>query len=586
MKTLLYKNWSVSLVLIYIAIIIVYSFFNGPSSLWFQIHDNLDSNMVYYKMLKDNDAFFDSSSTIPFLGGSVHASGLVSPLKLTNIPFLLFDPDIALIVNYIVSIFIALLGGILFGKEALGKEWGSYKHIIILVSFCFGILPVFPATQICAASIPLLVWAIFRLYKTSDKKMYIVVFMYPTLSSFALFEIFICGYIFLFFVFSSFFKKSPQWNIIFSLLVFIGGMIVFDWTTFYTFIFSDVPSIRETIQYGTVDFSQSIKEFLFAFVFGQYHCASSHTFVVFPICTAYVLVQNYRYFKKRKYIQILKDPFNWFYLWGLFNALMYGLNDWSTFRNFISSILPPLSGFSFARTLWFNGFIWYFMFAILLIRLTKSAIKHKWAISYVVAFSAIICVILTPQTYNTIQLQFKNLYLETTGQTTDFTFDEFYSSDLFNTIKQDINYSNEWSIAVGLHPAVLEYNEISTLDGYLSSYPQYYKDQFAKLIQPELETNPDAKAYFENWGGRAYIFNSELPYAPKKEAVDYSIKLKIDPIVFKEMNGVYVFSRAKLSNYAELDFSFVGEYSNDSSPYCIFVYKSDHPHSGWSALRI
>lgn len=122
MKNFILKNWSLFLVLSYVILVSAYALLNGTSSIWFQIHDNLDSNVVWYKMLRDNEGFFNPSTIIPFLGGSVYASGIVSPLKLINIPFLLFEPDVAMVVNYIVSIIIAIIGGVLLGKEILSRE--------------------------------------------------------------------------------------------------------------------------------------------------------------------------------------------------------------------------------------------------------------------------------------------------------------------------------------------------------------------------------------------------------------------------------------------------------------------------------
>ena len=100
MKNFILKNWSLFLVLSYVILVSAYALLNGTSSIWFQIHDNLDSNVVWYKMLRDNEGLFNPSTIIPFLGGSVYASGIVSPLKLINIPFLLFEPDVAMVVNY------------------------------------------------------------------------------------------------------------------------------------------------------------------------------------------------------------------------------------------------------------------------------------------------------------------------------------------------------------------------------------------------------------------------------------------------------------------------------------------------------
>ena len=66
------------------------------------------------------------------------------------------------------------------------------------------------------------------------------------------------------------------------------------------------------------------------------------------------------------------------------------------------------------------------------------------------------------------------------------SYREFYSTKLFEKIKREIGYNGEWSVAFGMHPRVLQYNGISTLDGYSSYYPQAYKEQFRKLIAPDL----------------------------------------------------------------------------------------------------
>ena len=67
-------------------------------------------------------------------------------------------------------------------------------------------------------------------------------------------------------------------------------------------------------------------------------------------------------------------------------------------------------------------------------------------------------------------------------ESNDLSYGEFYSEELFAKAKEDIGYNGEWSAAYGFHPAILEYNGISTLDGYLGFYSQDYKDRFRKVI--------------------------------------------------------------------------------------------------------
>lgn len=375
------------------------------------------------------------------------------------------------------------------------------------------------------------------------------------------------------FLISSFACRKMKWTILLALLVFIGGMLVFDWNTFYTFLFSGTPSIRSDRIIEPNSFLYCMKEALSVFIFGHYHSASSHTLIVLPVCTGYLLIRIFGSIKKKDPRQILSDPYIWLFLWCLFNSFIYGLSEWSVFKNCVATYLTPLSGFSFARTLWFNGFIWYFMFIIVLIRLAKRSSKTI-RLSYCLAVIATICVVLTPQTYNHIQMQIKNLWLDSVGQSTDMSYNEFYSPQLFEKIKSKISYQGEWSVAVGMHPAVLEYNQIATLDGYLSSYPKYYRDQFRKLMQPEFAANAKDEQYFNVFGGRAYVFNQEISYNPTKAPHNSSITLRIDPLVFKEMKGVYIFSRAEISNYTELGLEYNGAYTGENSPYVIYVYKA------------
>ena len=387
-----------------------------------------------------------------------------------------------------------------------------------------------------------------------------------------MFEVFICGYL-LVLIFILALRKKPFRQMVFALFLFILGMLLFDWNTFSAFLLSGEPSIRGSQQVFDPSLLSCLKNSLIAFIFGQYHSASSHTFVVLPVCCLFFLYINLKYIRNKSLSNILHDPFNWLFTWCVFNALIYGINEWVAFKEFVNTFLPPLKGFSFARTLWFNGFIWYFMFAIVLIRMSKSPKKFFKTIAKTLLALAVICVVCIPQTYNHIQMQIKNTILQASGQPTDLSYREFYSQSLFDEIKKDLNYQGEWSIAVGFHPSILQYNQIATLDGYLSTYPQYYKDQFAQLIEPELKQNSTAYNSFMNVGIRAYVFNAELPYDATREKPTNSILLRIDPDVFENMNGTYIFSRAEISNYSELNLSFKDTYSSPQSPYCIYVYQ-------------
>lgn len=304
---MLRNNYSIVIVAAYLAVVAVYALVRGDN-MWFQIHDNLDSNMAYFKMLADNNAFWDSNAIVPFLGGSVHASSLSSPLKLETAAYLFFPPNVALVVNHLASVVIAVAGGALLGRDILKDRWGKFKHLVVLISFAYGIMPVFPTTEIGMASLPLLFWMLYRLYMFKDWRMFAGIFLYPTLSSFALFEIFVCGYLLLFFVIASLVKKAPVWRIPLALFAFIAGMVLFDWSTFQSFLLSGEPSIRGSMQTADVSFLHCMKDAVTVFFFSQYHSASSHLFIALPVCCIYVVYLNVRYLRSKDVKGILKDP--------------------------------------------------------------------------------------------------------------------------------------------------------------------------------------------------------------------------------------------------------------------------------------
>jgi hypothetical protein len=87
---------------------------------------------------------------------------------------------------------------------------------------------------------------------------------------------------------------------------------------------------------------------------------------------------------------------------------------------------------------------------------------------------------------------------------------------LFEEIKKDITYSNERVVAFGYHPSVLMYNGFNCIDEYNNAYPLSYMKKFRTLIAPELENNQKDREYYDSWGSRMYLYNSELNSEPTK----------------------------------------------------------------------
>jgi hypothetical protein len=153
------------------------------------------------------------------------------------------------------------------------------------------------------------------------------------------------------------------------------------------------------------------------------------------------------------------------------------------------------------------------------------------------------------------------------------SYKEFFSADLFEKIKKNISYSGEKVVAFGYHPSVLMYNGFNCIDGYNNAYPLSYMQRFRTLIAPELEINQEAREYYDSWGGRMYLYNSELSYEPTRDKNTSPVKLNIDMEVFKnDFEGRYILSRAEISNSDALGLELKKQYDDGEGIYVIYLY--------------
>jgi hypothetical protein len=201
--------------------------------------------------------------------------------------------------------------------------------------------------------------------------------------------------------------------------------------------------------------------------------------------------------------------------------------------------------------------------------------KKKWAryVIHAIACVQIVGVLMYPGLYSYSSLNLRHSMIVQRDH--HLTFREFFDESLFGRIKEDLQYSGEGVAALGFHPNVLMFNGFSSVDGYNNNYPLAYMQAFREVIAPQLERNPDHQQYFDYWGGRMYLFNDDIGFAPTRTRHETPVELHINTDAFRRLGGVYILSRAEISNAADLRLSFVNHYNCESSIYEIFVYRID-----------
>ena len=549
-------------------------FFGYGERSYIAVHDNMDLFLAQFGMLKNTGTFFKHGVDVPFLGG-ISRDNLPSELSLYSVLYMIFPTYTAYILGILGKILLGMFSFRLLAGELYPNQYMQYRPIVYMTGFAYGIIWFFPAFGFAFASIPLCVYLFVKIYRRQGKWWYAALFAYPLVSYFSYHGIFILGYLVIAVLWLSIRDRKPAWHLAAGLVVLALGYMICEYRLFGQMLFSDEVTIRSTMVNPSLSAGEIMKEIYTVWREGIFHADSVHGIVVLPVCILYFLISNGVYLWKRQGKNILHDPFNFIMLFIMFNCVVYGLYDCGPLRSFVEMLVPPLEGWQFNRTIFFNPFLWYAAFFMVLKRLYDAGIWQMWLANTMICI-AVLVIILTPNRYNDLYATCYNRAYEYYHGTEvdELDYEQFYAAELFSAVKDDIGYAGEWSAAYGFHPAVLEYNGIATLDGYLGFYSQQYKEDFRKIIAPALDRMEATRIYYDDWGARAYLYSgtdlSIVSATKTVYATDYDIY--IDAEAFRALDGKYIFSRLALTNAEDVGLRLMGSYTAQDGSCTVYVY--------------
>jgi len=580
------------------------------------IHDNLDQMIPYYKMYKDNDLFFRFD--VPTKGFSEMSTlyyGHVN-FSLTPLLYFLFDDFIAYTINIYICIFLSF-----FSMYFLLKKIVNINTItIIFVSLCYSILPVGPNLGICVSTLPLII-VIFIYFMSQSQFSWkiLLILLYPFFSTFTMTGIFICGFWFLGLVILGIKDKRLNPNLLVGFVLLCIGYILVDLRLFYVMFILKTPLNRSVFNIYPVDSIEQVKIFLRTlkeyFLHGYYHASSFQRKIIVPfaflvsVFCLFLLVRTIIKKPGKMFIRIREAVMEssihikllFILEFTVFTfSIIAALYDSGLLSGFFKRYIPILSGFNWGRVWIFNRVLWYVIFAICLqfilgiklffpLKIQTDSFLWEMSPTFITRLCAgiLICCQLLYISLNRTDRwqpyddQFKTWYNEIIIKKgirniePYISYKEFFAVDLFEKIKKDISYSDERVVAFGYHPSVLMYNGFNCIDGYNNAYPLSYMRRFRTLIAPELEINQRDREYYDSWGGRMYLYNSELDYQPTRDKNTTPVKLNIDMEVFRnDFEGRYILSRAEISNSDTLGLELVNRYYDEESIYTIYLYQT------------
>jgi hypothetical protein len=570
--------------LLILAVVIVLLFwapylFRGSNS-HVKIFDNLDCHIAHTKVLAESGKAFSLNPNTKldnFLDG-IALSGVDSGFNVLTWLFMIFPPFTAYALNDLLMRLTAILGMVLLLKKYIIKPQEKEHHwIIIGAAACFALLPFYPAGGISIAGIPLLLYSFLEFLEHKGKSFhFLVIFIFPFYSKLALAGVFIAISLFTIFVVDWVRNKKINFP-------YLGGLalltITYCFTHFhlvYSFLAPGFISYREEIHAVGVPTAKALKLSIDNFVFDRVNeVGAQHMFVL----TAAALALAASIVKKIN-TRLLKGLI----AAALLTSFMWGFKYWTCIIP-LREKFQLLNAFDFSRFYWLNPFLWYLIFALALLIISK--IKYGKVLVSIFIIGQLLYMFMNYNWEIRYLLGIKTSFAGS-ARTYSLTYKEFYSQALFEEIHQYINKpkANYRVISLGIPPAISQYNGFYTLDIYTDVYTLEYKHRFRKIIEKELGKNDRLRWVFDENAKRCYLFVSDLYDArevaglvfsrglTKDEGRRFKIKdMDLDMAILKEMGGEYIFSAVEIVNPQKINLKFEKVFKNKESPWGIYLYR-------------
>lgn len=404
-----YLLYSICLLVI---IFLVFPVFVGEDSI-ISIHDNLDSNAGWAKMIKDSNSFFTLNSPTPSFNNLSSLYFMQINYSLYSALFCLLPTFTAYMINYYIAIIVGFVSMFILLKRLGIKD----DFITVVISMCFAVLPKYYGSGIAISSMPVLLVVFLDIIRQNGgfNKKYILLVFFPLISNFAFVGIFAMGLWLLASIFVSIRARKININLFVAFFVLYIGYIFVEFKLFYHALLIREPLNRSIFNLTSGRVLYWFKNY---FVNGFYHFGSLQKNIILPVCILFILLYGFSYVCKliRQFFdQLAKDSVRLILcLVGsiLLFSFIGGLYESKTVQSVISTVLPPLSGFNWGRTWILNIPLWYILFALVMLQL-DNMFRRKW-IAYTLVLLQLCYILLMPYPYNdTIKTWYNELFYKT-----------------------------------------------------------------------------------------------------------------------------------------------------------------------------
>jgi hypothetical protein len=551
------------------------------------ILDNLDSPLVYRTVLVHSGQVFEPASSIEQIMNGLPRRCLDSAFTVITWLFMASKPYASYIFNKLLVHIFAFTGmWLLLRKHFLRKS--SELTAVFGSSLCFAFLPFYSIFGLTVAGQPLLLYSFLNFYKRQVHWTdYFILGSFPFYSSVYQSGIFILLLFCAVCLYDLLKCRRINRGLVLGTGVLALGYVIVEHNLIYLMFFNgDFVSHRAawSVAEHSYGIFKAVRESITDLIFGHYHASSLHTLIVVAAISVLAIAVMKKQVSDSRNMKLLAVLL----LAATAVAVLYGFYRWVGLASFKQHV-AIFRMFNFSRLNWFHPLLWYLVFAIVLSYVLKfrygrviAAILVAFQVSYLLVLSNLIF-----SHFNILDSQVRaneaaiNAGILADGivgrKSEEISYRQFFSEPLFDEIAAYIGRPkcDYRIINIGLYPSIAQYNGFYTLDSYQFNYPLQYKEEFRRIIAPELAKSEKWRKYFDSWGSRCYVFAAELenePFAIIKNREIRISDLNLDTSALKEMGGEYVFSAVEIGNAAENNMTLQKVFERDVSPWRIYLY--------------
>ncbi|WP_407926441.1 DUF6044 family protein [Aquibacillus kalidii] len=524
-----------------------------------RVHDNLDSNLAWYKVLKESgETFGDIGATIPQVINGLPRDAFGTEWSGIVWLHLLFPTMTAYAVSQAITRIFAFIGMyLLLKKHFIQAENKALIRIGVALAFAF--TPFWPSGMLSTLGHPLALWAFLNI-RSGDYRLrnWLTLLLLPLYASIVLGFFFFLVAISVVWLYDLIKKRMFNVPFLLSIAAMSAVFLLVEYRLVVSVLIEQEPMHRLEFISSRHDMWHTIKLSFKNFLVGHTHVMTVHTVVILPILILTLLLTLFRKKGREEKFFIFLFLLNyclsfWYALW--FNKI------WAPLKDDIDLFVT----FNFARFHFLRPLVIYVSFAIACSILWKRG--RKWRYIVGIALMAQLAVLIP---FN------EEVHYGVHHETPSFR--EFFAEKQFEEIKDYIDRPQDsYRVAsIGLHPSIAQYNGFYTLDTYNNIYPLSYKYQFREIIAPELEKNSSLKRYYDEWGSRCYIFVDELGkhYTFRKDSKKQINNLELNTQAFSDMGGEYILSSVPILNADQNNLTLLKEFNHSESAWKIYLYQA------------